>query len=193
MSAARRLPAGKISRKPRGRGAEGASAAPASLPQVGAAVTRGRREAPPRGLLSPFSDCCVSARRAAAPFRLPRCLRYLGEGAGGKSFDSVLLSPSCSLFPPESKTKPRGLHPTPPHLPLPAHPGSFQRGCGVAGSGVPEPQPPAPAPLAPLARTPPPLRPAQRAFHAASATLRAALQTGRIAFAHPRHQPIPAW
>lgn len=81
LSAARRLPAGKISRKPRGRGAEGGSAAPASLSQVGAAVTRGRREVPPRGLLSLFPDGCVSARQAAAPFRLPRRLRYLGEGA----------------------------------------------------------------------------------------------------------------
>lgn len=119
-----------------------------------------------------------------------------GRGRGDKSLNSVPLSPSVSLPPQVSKkTKPGDLHLTPSGVTPPPAGTTRIFPARLRSGGWRRPRAPASGPGLSSRRshrllTP---SPAQRGLSCRQRHPPRRPPPGRVAFAHPRHQPIPGW
>lgn len=195
MSAARRLPAGKISRKPRGRGAEGGQRSSRLSPPGGGSGTRGQERGSASGAVLPAPR--LRSEHWARGYTLPgSAISLLPSGGGGEANPSI---PSRCIPHLQCQRRPNLGTSTPP-LQYYTAPCRHYRDLSSAAeewrltNRVPEPQPPGPGSAFASLITPSLQVLHKDAFHAASATLCAALQAHRVALAHsPHHQPIPGW
>lgn len=88
MSAARRLPAGKISRKPRGRGAEGGQHSSRLSPPGGGSGTRGQERGSASGAVLPAPR--LRSEHWARGYTLPgSAISLLSRGGGGEANPSI--------------------------------------------------------------------------------------------------------